>query len=149
MSKRAVSLVVLVAALWGAYELNKSDQPPPAADGGDVHETCANDWRMCKNAEDLMEHNNKVSFYRASCKIKANETASYGPPEWQKGFGIYPFSSYFTGGDIKAQGIILIEDRALVPNKFGGKERSRISCHFDLAKDAVSQVEIFPLASEQ
>ncbi|GBQ88941.1 hypothetical protein AA0535_1669 [Asaia krungthepensis NRIC 0535] len=142
-----MSLVVLLAALCGAYELNKSDQPPTAADGGDAHETCESDWHVCKSAEDLIEHNRKVSFYRASCKIKANETAEYGPPEWQKGFGIYPFSSYFAGDDIKALGIVLIEDHALVPNKFGGKERSRISCHYDLAKDEVSEVMITPLAS--
>lgn len=148
MSKRSFTFFALIASLAGAYVLMGEDTKRTSQETAPSKQACDNNWRACRNAGDLMEHNKNAVTYRAICTAKAEEATEYGAPQWQRGWGISPFSGYYPEADIKDGKLTLVDDHALIPNRYGGKERGRIACFYDLEKDAVDRTFVIPLPSE-
>jgi len=93
---------------------------------------CINDWHKCKDLNQLFNDYIKIDSFEYECKDLADDTLEYGPPEW-KGFPYKPFVYHYTITPFHKTGyVVLIEKDALIPNKFGGKERKQLDCYVNL-----------------
>lgn len=114
-----------------------------------IHQTkiaqnpCITDWHYCKTIDQLMSDNETVHRAKFRCKTESRDHGAFGPPEWDGDWVSVPFSKYYAGSPFLKTGmIVLVDDKALVPNQYGGKERSTIECYYDLNKDEVSSIRI-------
>lgn len=104
---------------------------------------CIDDFHACKDNEDLVNHYKKIYHGRADCKIKANESAEYGSPQWPGFWSGGAFSSFGMGDDAPKTGVItLFEPNAQFQNGFGAMVHSTVRCVYDLNSEVVRDLQI-------
>lgn len=115
-----------------------ASSPPPAV-LIKATPTCYLDWRACRDNADIANNYSKIVDAQAACKIKANELAKYGTPEWPW----LVFSSYQSGADGPTTGTLhLVEQNAKFQNGFGAMTHVVINCAYDLATKSVVDVSM-------
>lgn len=101
---------------------------------------CADDWRKCQDNQKLIDTGSHLIRMATACEIAASKQAKYGKPE----FSTYSFSNYRPGHDYIETGVaFLIERDALFQNAFGTQVHTKVTCSYDLNRDAVQDVVIW------
>jgi hypothetical protein len=100
---------------------------------------CRDDWQKCTDNEQLVNNYRDYTDAKVSCKMRANDMARYGTPEWPWGI----FGTFYSGSDyVKTGKVRLVEDDAKFSNGFGAMVRSRVNCLYDLRSKSVIDVSI-------
>ncbi|WP_143456075.1 hypothetical protein [Novacetimonas hansenii] len=104
---------------------------------------CADDFHSCKDNQDLVNNYNNIYKAKADCKIKAEDSAQYGTPQWPGFWSGGPFGSFQMGQDAPKTGLItLVESNAQFQNGYGAMVHSTVICTYDLNKSIVRNIEI-------
>ena len=94
---------------------------------------CINDYKLCRNLQELIDFYPAVHDARIRCTVAANEGLQYGAPEWPSVLDGPKFGAHLKDEKLWRTGIItLVQNGALIPNAFGGKERRTMFCKYDL-----------------
>jgi len=105
---------------------------------------CKRSWNKCTDESDFIAHGDLVHV-QTLCKIYADEHLPNGKPDWPNGLIEPPFSKYVHSETFKSDGFISLgETGILVPNEYGGKERERFLCRFNLKEDRVASFDHIP-----
>lgn len=101
--------------------------------------SCHDDWRACKDTDDLVHNWSDITHVIAQCIIKGNELARYGTPKWGSGWFSGPaFSTYMQGGDTPQSGILtLYEPHATLQNQYGTWVHREAVCVYNLNKEKI------------
>lgn len=121
------------ASSWAESQGAAVTPPPPPAP------SCKTEWRLCKDNSDLANNYREMSKAQVACKIRADDSAKYGAPEWPW----LVFSSFLPGADAPKVGILtLIEKDAKFSNAFGAMQRVTVICVYDFVSHTVTDIQI-------
>lgn len=107
--------------------------------------SCKENWKDCKDNEDLV--NNWAEYFKvqADCQMEAEKDALYGTPVWPGFWSGGAFGSFLRGKDYVLSGIVTsIEPNAQFQNAFGAMVHSTVYCKYDLKSGKVADVSIIP-----
>jgi hypothetical protein len=132
-----------------------SHEPPPSAATSQKPSTvavppagtgpCKDDWRGCRDNEDLVNKYNGYSDVQYRCKEEANRKARFGTPVWPGFWDGGAFTRFHKGTDYVSTGIVVaVEPDAQFQNGFGAMVHSTALCRYDLNAKAVISVEVVP-----
>lgn len=94
---------------------------------------CIDDYKKCHNLKELIDLYPPVNDGRIRCIVAANNNLKYGAPEWPSIFNGPKFGSHLRDEKSWRTGqITLVQQGALIPNAYGGKERRTMFCKYDL-----------------
>ncbi|WP_215762837.1 hypothetical protein [Acetobacter sp. P1H12_c] len=94
---------------------------------------CINDYKQCRNLKELIDFYPPVNDGRILCTVAADNDLKYGPPEWPSVFDGPKFGAHLNDeSSWKSGQITLVQQGALIPNAFGGKEKRTMFCKYDL-----------------
>lgn len=101
---------------------------------------CIKDYKLCRSLKELIDFYPPVSDGRISCIIAAEDNLKYGPPVWPSALNGPKFGAHLKDEKSWRTGTItLVEEHALIPNAFGGKEKRTMFCKYDLnTKEVIS-----------
>lgn len=102
---------------------------------------CINDYGKCRNLKELIDFYPPVYHARIECIGAARKGFKYGEPEWPGIMEGMLFESHLMDEKIwrRTGQITLVQENAMIPNAFGGKERKTMYCRYDLnTKEVVS-----------
>lgn len=102
---------------------------------------CSEYWQACSSNFELMENFNDFPFIAAECQVKAESLSRFGDIDWD-GFFYIPFGTSLPGRTGLEKGILtLVEPNAMVPNRFGGREKTMLACLYDLDLKKIVSLE--------
>lgn len=135
--RKITFVAAVVLGLSGAwiFATSQNDHKQKLAD-----HPCINDYKKCRTLKELIDFYPPVNDARIQCIVAAEEDLKYGKPEWPSVLDGPKFGSHVNEGKLWHAGVItLVQQGALIPNAFGGKERRNMFCKYDLnTKDIVS-----------
>ena len=108
---------------------------------------CQDDWRGCKDNEDLVNHWSRISEIRVMCEQTGKQRAKFGTPQFgESGFLAPPsFASYEVGNNYPKDGAVtLVEQNAHFQNAYGAMARARAYCTYDLRANKISTFFLSP-----
>src|SRR6266446_4274421 len=86
--------------------------PPDAAEYGPPAPTCREQWTVCTDNADLLNHYGKIFHIQNACRDNANDLAKFGTPEWPNAHWLLPpFGTSYKGDEaVKTGRLQLLED---------------------------------------
>lgn len=94
---------------------------------------CINNYKQCRSLKEMIEFYPPVNDGRILCTVAADHDLKYGAPEWPSFMEGPKFGAHLIEDKVWKSGqITLIQQGALIPNAFGGKEKRNMFCKYDL-----------------
>lgn len=104
---------------------------------------CINDYKQCRDLKELIDFYPPVNEGRIRCTVAADTELKYGPPEWPSVLDGPKFGSHLVDEKSWRSGrITLVQQGALIPNAFGGKEKRTMFCRYDLNTQKVLSLDL-------
>lgn len=134
--RKLLCVVAGVIGLAGAWTYANASEDGPA-------QPCINDYRKCRSLKELIDLYPPVKDARLACIVAADNGLKYGAPEWPSIFDGPKFGAHLRDEKSWRSGqITLVQQGALIPNAYGGKERGTMFCKYDLNTKEVLSLSV-------
>lgn len=129
--------IILVFGAWRIFKGYQADEKRMA------DHPCITDWKQCKDTKELVEFSHAASDGQVQCTVYADNNLKYGAPEWPSFLQGPKFGAYLQNEDFKRSGeVTLIQQGALIPNAYGGKEKSTMFCKYNMGSEKITSFEV-------